>query len=99
MNKLEIAMFRQSMFVILGLMAAVTLGCEKKQETPAVPSTTEAEKAMDEHAADAHSAVEEMKEDAKEAADNAAEATKEAVKEGAEKVEEGAQKVQDAVSN
>ena len=88
-------MFRQSMFVILGLMAAVTLGCEKKQETPAAPSTSE----IDEHAADAHSAVEEMKEDAKEGGEGAMNDAAEKVEEAAEKVEEAAGEVKDAAED
>lgn len=64
--EMESTMIRQSMFVILGLMAAVTLGCEKKQEAPAAPTTEETSDAMDG-----------MKEEVKEAADEAADKAKE----------------------
>lgn len=54
-------MFRQSMFVILGLMAALTLGCEKKEEAPAAPDADAAETAVEEGAEDAAKKADEIK--------------------------------------
>lgn len=75
-------MFRQSMFVILGLMAAVTLGCEKKQETPAVPDANSIENHADHMADHMDEAKDELKdagEDLKDAGDEAVEAAEDAV--------------------
>ncbi len=64
-------MLRQSMFLILGLMAALTLGCEKKEEAPATPDADAAETAVEEGAdaaEDAADAVEEAADKVKDAA-------------------------------
>lgn len=63
-------MFRQSMFVILGLMAALTLGCEKKEEAPAAPDADAAETAVEEGAADAAAKVEDAADEVKDAAED-----------------------------
>lgn len=79
-EQMEITMLRQSMFVILGLMAAVTLGCEKKQEAPAAPDAA----AVEDHAGEAHDAAGEHMEEAKDAIKDAAEEAKEAGEEASE---------------
>jgi len=77
-------MFRQSMFLVLGLLAAFALGCEKKEEAPAAPDAGQVEDAVEEanDAADAN------------AADAAA-----AVEDAAEEVEDAAEKVEDAAGD
>jgi len=87
LEKLEITMFRQSMFLVLGLMAALTLGCEKKQEAPAPPDAA-TQKAVDAHAADA-----------KDAADATAADAAAAVKDAADKVGDAADKAKDAAKD
>ncbi len=60
-GEMEVAMYRQSMFVVLGLMAGLTLGCEKKESPPAAPSGDAGDSAVNEaasQAADAQQAVE-----------------------------------------
>jgi hypothetical protein len=72
-------MFRQSMFVMLGLIAALTLGCEKKEEAPAVPDASATQEAGEEaadHADHAEEAVEEAAEAVEEAADEMKDAAK-----------------------
>jgi hypothetical protein len=73
-------MFRQSMFLVLGLMAALTLGCEKKEEAPAVPdagaTTQEAGDAADAHAGAAADAVKDAADKAGDAADEMKDAAK-----------------------
>lgn len=72
-RKMETTMFRQSMFLILGLMAALTLGCEKKEEAPAAPDADAAETAVEEGA---DAAVEDAAEKVGEAADEVKDAAK-----------------------
>ncbi len=67
-------MLRHTLILSLGLLAAITLGCEKKQEAPAAPDgadTAEVQK-------DAEGAMEEAKDKAEEAADKAEEAVDDA---------------------
>jgi hypothetical protein len=74
---LETIMFRKSMFLMLGLIVALTLGCEKKEEAPAVPETDAATQADAEAAGDAAGeAVEEAAEAVEEAADEVKDAVK-----------------------
>ncbi len=47
---LEITMIRQSMYLTLGLLAGLTLGCEKKESPPAAPPAASAEKAVNDAA-------------------------------------------------
>jgi hypothetical protein len=84
MQEMETDMFGKTLFLSLGLIAAMTLGCEKKEAAPAEPAdTAEVEDAMGEHADEANVAVEEAVEEAAEAVEEAADE----VKEAAEKVE------------
>ena len=92
-------MFRNSLFLALGLMVTFALGCEKKEEAPAAPTTQDAHDAVDGHTDDAHDAIDEMKKDAADTAGDVKDATKDAVKKAAEKTEEAAKDVQDAMSN
>lgn len=62
-------MIRQSLFLILGLMIALTLGCEKKESTPSVPSTSETITAPDLDHEEISKEVEEAVEDIKKAAE------------------------------
>jgi len=71
----------KTLMMALGLMAAVTLGCEKKEEAPAMPDKGEVEAAAEEHADGAHDAV-------AEAAEAAGDAVEEAVEEGADAAKE-----------
>lgn len=77
-RKMETTMLRQSMFLILGLMAALTLGCEKKEEAPATPDADAAETAVEEGA---------------DAAEDAADAVEDAVDDAADAVEEAAKDI------
>lgn len=77
-------MFGKTLFLSLGLIAAVTLGCEKKEEVPAV-DTDAAETAVDEHSEAAH-----------DAAGEAAEGVEAAVEDAADAVEDAADEVKDA---
>ncbi len=81
-------MFGKTLFLSLGLIAAVTLGCEKKEEAPAV-DTDAAQTAVEEHTDAAHDA-------AHDAAGEAAEGAEAAVEDAAEAVEEAADEVKDA---
>jgi len=69
-------MFRYSLFLVLGLMAALALGCEKKESTSAAPSSdavdaaaADSQDAGEAAAGDAAAAVEAAAEEAEEAAD------------------------------
>lgn len=72
-------MLGKTLFLSLGLIAAVTLGCEKKSETPAPPENGEIEEAAGEHAEHAEGAMEEAVEEGTEAVEDAKEDTKEAI--------------------
>jgi hypothetical protein len=73
-------MFRQSMFLVLGLMAALTLGCEKKQEAPAAPDTDAAVGSAADHADDAADHADDAVKDAAEKVGAAADEVKDAAK-------------------
>lgn len=78
----------KSLMIALGLVAAVTVGCEKKQEAPAAPSTSDASKQVDKAAADAKDKTDDMKEEAKKAVD-----------EGKEKADDMADDAKKAIDN
>jgi len=69
----------KTLMIALGLMAAVTLGCEKKEEAPAMPDKGEVEAAAGDAADDAAKTMDEAKDAAEEAIDEGADAAKEAV--------------------
>ncbi len=82
--EMETDMTGKTLMLTLGLLAAVTLGCEKKEEAP---STDDMEKQVDDashdghdHADDAMKKVGEAAEEAGEAAKEMAEDAKEAAK-------------------
>ncbi len=87
-------MFRKSMFVALGLMLTFALGCEKKEEAPAVDTSAASQAADDAHK-DAEGTMDEMKKDAADAADD----VKDKVEDAAEKVGDAADDVSDAVKD
>lgn len=80
-------MFGKTLFLTLGLIAAMTLGCEKKAEAPAAPTDKQVEDAADGMKKDADKAMEEGKEKMDEAAEKVGEA--------AEKVGEAAEDMKD----
>ncbi len=61
-------MFRQSMFVIVALMAALMLGCEKKESTPTEGDAAAATETANEKAEEAVEAAEDAVEKAEDAA-------------------------------
>ena len=67
-------MLGKTLFLSLGLIAAMTLGCEKKSETPAVPDTAEVEDAANAAAADGDAAMDDAAKKVEEAADKAGDA-------------------------
>ena len=88
-------MFRQSMFLVLGLMAAFALGCEKKEEAPATPDTDTAATQAEDMKKDVEGAAKEAEKDL----DAAAADVKEKVGEAADKVGEAADEVKDKVED
>ncbi len=81
-------MLRHTLILSLGLLAAITLGCEKKKEAPAAadkPDTAQIEKDADKAMDEAKDTMEEAKdkagevaEEAKDKADDAVDAMKKA---------------------
>jgi len=70
-------MFRNSLFLVLGLMVTFALGCEKKEESPADAAAAATQEAGD-AAADAADGAADAVEDAAEAVEDAAEEVKDA---------------------
>ncbi len=80
-------MFRNSLFLVLGLMVTFALGCEKKEEAPAAAAATQAKDA----AGDMKDAAKDAAGDLKDAADDAADKAGDAADDAADAIKKAAE--------